>query len=224
MLSKTTRTTIKKGAHKANFDVNELYNIIDESMLAHVAIIDSDTPVVIPMLAWRIGDKVYIHGARNSRLLRNLKKGQQTCLTFTLFDGWVLARSAMHHSAHYRSAVVFGQFEVIEDNREKDRLLNLFIEQIAPGRTEHIRLGNEKELTATELLSISLDEASVKIGNNGVNDDRADLDIPVWAGVLPYRTVVGPLQDSTDLAEGIIKPDYSAAYGTRWVNTDKTNL
>ncbi|MCG7587067.1 pyridoxamine 5'-phosphate oxidase family protein [Photobacterium sp. OFAV2-7] len=224
MLSNTARTTIKKGAHKSNFNVNELYKIIDESLLAHVAIIDSGMPVVIPMLAWRVDDRVYIHGARNSRLLRNLKQGQQTCMTFTLFDGWVLARSAMHHSAHYRSAVVFGQFEVVENNREKDRLLNLFIEQIAPGRTKHIRLGNEKELTATELLSISLDEASVKIGNNGVNDDRADLDIPVWAGVLPYRTVVGPLQDTPDLADGIAQPDYAAAYGSRWVDNDQENL
>ncbi len=221
MLSKTARTTIKKGANKACLNANELYRIIDESLLAHVAIIDSGLPVVIPMLAWRIDDKVYVHGARNSRLLRNLKNGELTCLTFTLFDGWVLARSAMHHSAHYRSAVVFGQFDVIDNNQEKDRLLNLFVEQIAPGRTEHIRLGNEKELTATELLSISLDEASVKIANNGVNDDRADLDIPVWAGVLPYRTIVGPLQDTPDLADEISQPDYSAAYGARWYNSGK---
>lgn len=220
MLSKTARTTIKKGAHKASFDVSELYNIIDGSLLAHVAIIDSGMPVVIPMLAWRVDDKVYVHGARNSRLLKNLKGGEQTCLTFTLFDGWVLARSAMHHSAHYRSAVVFGQFDIIEDNQEKDRLLNLFVEQIAPGRTQHIRLGSEKELNATELLSITLDEASVKIANGGVNDDRADLDIPVWAGVLPYRTVIGPMQDTPDLAEGIAQPDYSQAYGARWHSLD----
>ncbi len=138
MLSKTARTTIKKGANKACLNANELYRIIDESLLAHVAIIDSGLPVVIPMLAWRIDDKVYVHGARNSRLLRNLKNGELTCLTFTLFDGWVLARSAMHHSAHYRSAVVFGQFDVIDNNQEKDRLLNLFVEQIAPGGARNI--------------------------------------------------------------------------------------
>jgi len=107
-------------------------------------------------------------------------------------DGWVLARSAFHHSAHYRSAVVFGQFNVIEENAEKDRLLNHFIEQIAPGRTEQVRLSNEKELNATELLAIGLEEASVKISAFGVNDDSSDLDRPVWAGILPYRTVVGP--------------------------------
>ncbi|HHF2898236.1 TPA: pyridoxamine 5'-phosphate oxidase family protein [Vibrio alginolyticus] len=216
MLSNTNRTEIKKGAHKAVSDVSKLHAIIDDSLIAHIAITNESGPVVIPMLAWRVDDYVYIHGANNSRLLRSLKQGVQTCLTFTLFDGWVLARSAFHHSAHYRSAVVFGQFEVVEDNQEKDRLLNHFIEQIAPGRTEQVRLSNEKELKATMLLRISLTEASVKISNFGVNDDAEDMDIPVWAGVLPYRTVVGPLQACDDLYEGIAEPDYRSAYSNRW--------
>ncbi|WP_050932254.1 pyridoxamine 5'-phosphate oxidase family protein [Vibrio harveyi] len=216
MLSSTNRTKIKKGAHKAVTDVDKLHAIIDESLIAHIAITNDTGPVVIPMLAWRVDNYVYIHGANNSRLLRSLKQGVQTCLTFTLFDGWVLARSAFHHSAHYRSAVVFGQFEVVEDNNEKDRLLNHFIEQIAPGRTEEVRLSNEKELKATMLLRISLVEASVKVSNFGVNDDAEDMDLPVWAGVLPYRTVVGPLQACDDLYEGIVEPDYRSAYPNRW--------
>ncbi|EGU9027935.1 pyridoxamine 5'-phosphate oxidase family protein [Vibrio parahaemolyticus] len=216
MLSNTNRTEIKKGSHKAVYDVSKLHAIIDESLIAHVAITNESGPVVIPMLAWRVDDYVYIHGANNSRLLRSLKQGVQTCLTFTLFDGWVLARSAFHHSAHYRSAVVFGQFEMVENNQEKDRLLNHFIEQIAPGRTKQVRLSNEKELKATMLLRIPLTEASVKISNFGVNDDAEDMDIPVWAGVLPYRTVVGPLQACEDLYEGIAEPDYHSAYSNRW--------
>ncbi|MCZ0921383.1 pyridoxamine 5'-phosphate oxidase family protein [Vibrio diabolicus] len=216
MLSNTNRTEIKKGAHKAVSDVSKLHAIIDESLIAHIAITNESGPVVIPMLAWRVNDYVYIHGANNSRLLRSLKQGVQTCLTFTLFDGWVLARSAFHHSAHYRSAVVFGQFEMVENNQEKDRLLNHFIEQIAPGRTKQVRLSNEKELKATMLLRIPLTEASVKISNFGVNDDAEDMDIPVWAGVLPYRTVVGPLQACEDLYEGIAEPDYRSAYSNRW--------
>ncbi|MET2897173.1 pyridoxamine 5'-phosphate oxidase family protein [Vibrio rotiferianus] len=216
MLSNTNRTEIKKGVHKAVSDVNKLHAIIDESLIAHVAITNESGPVVIPMLAWRVDDYVYIHGANNSRLLRSLKQGVQTCLTFTLFDGWVLARSAFHHSAHYRSAVVFGQFEIVDCNQDKDRLLNHFIEQIAPGRTEEVRLSNEKELKATMLLRIPLTEASVKISNFGVNDDAEDMDIPVWAGVLPYRTVVGPLQACDDLYEGIAEPDYRSAYPNRW--------
>ncbi|HGY9566765.1 TPA: pyridoxamine 5'-phosphate oxidase family protein [Vibrio harveyi] len=216
MLSSTNRTEIKKGAHKAVTDVDKLHAIIDESLIAHIAITNDTGPVVIPMLAWRVDNYVYIHGANNSRLLRSIKQGVQTCLTFTLFDGWVLARSAFHHSAHYRSAVVFGQFEVVEDNNEKDRLLNHFIEQIAPGRTEEVRLSNEKELKATMLLRISLAEASVKVSNFGVNDDAEDMVLPVWAGVLPYRTVVGPLQACDDLYEGILEPDYRSAYPNRW--------
>ncbi|MEF1201525.1 pyridoxamine 5'-phosphate oxidase family protein [Vibrio owensii] len=216
MLSNTNRTEIKKGVHKAVSDVNKLHAIIDESLIAHVAITNESGPVVIPMLAWRVDDYVYIHGANNSRLLRSLKQGVQTCLTFTLFGGWVLARSAFHHSAHYRSAVVFGQFEIVDCNQQKDRLLNHFIEQIAPGRTEEVRLSNEKELKATMLLRIPLTEASVKISNFGVNDDAEDMDIPVWAGVLPYRTVVGPLQACDDLYEGIAEPDYRSAYPNRW--------
>ncbi len=216
MLSNTNRTEIKKGAHKAVSDVSKLHAIIDESLIAHIAITNESGPVVIPILAWRVDDYAYIHGANNSRLLRSLKQGVQTCLTFTLFDGWVLARSAFHHSAHYRSAVVFGQFEMVEDNQEKDRLLNHFIEQIAPGRTKQVRLSNEKELKATMLLRIPLTEASVKISNFGVNDDAEDMDIAVWAGVLPYRTVVGPLQACDDLYEGIAEPDYRSAYSNRW--------
>ncbi|WP_295891838.1 pyridoxamine 5'-phosphate oxidase family protein [uncultured Vibrio sp.] len=220
MLSKTERTTIKKGAKKAVFESAALHQIIDESLIAHIAIEDSNGPIVIPMLAWRVDNNVYIHGAKNSRLLKQLKQAKQTCLTFTLFDGWVLARSAFHHSAHYRSAVVLGHFEHIDDNAEKDRLLNLFIEQIAPERCSEVRLGNEKELTATELLVIPLTEASVKVSNFGVNDDLADLDVPVWAGVLPYRTVVGPLERCEDLDSSIPEPDYSAAYGDRWHNSE----
>ncbi|PMO38121.1 flavin-nucleotide-binding protein [Vibrio sp. 10N.222.52.B12] len=216
MLSNTNRTEIKKGVHKTVSDVSKLHAIIDESLIAHIAITNESGPVVIPMLAWRVDDYVYIHGANNSRLLRSLKQGVQTCLTFTLFDGWVLARSTFHHSAHYRSAVVFGQFEMVENNLEKDRLLNHFIEQIAPGRTEEVRLSNEKELKATMLLRIPLTEASVKISNFGVNDDSEDMDIPVWAGVLPYRTVVGPLEPCNDLYEGIQSPDYRQAYPNRW--------
>lgn len=216
MLSNTKRTDIKKGTRKASFDKESLYQIIDESLVVHIAIVEESGPFVIPMLAWRVDDHVYIHGANNSRLMRNLKKGEQTSLTFTLFDGWVLARSAYEHSAHFRSAMVFGTFNTIDDNKEKDRLLNHFIEHIAPGRTQDIRLSSEKELSATALLGIPLTEASVKISNGDVDDNAADLEHPVWAGYLPYKTKIGPLKPVDDLKDTIATPDYSAAYGSRW--------
>lgn len=220
MLSATKRTTINKSPQKTCTDQQQLHQIIDESLMAHVAIQEAHGPVVIPMLAWRVGELVYVHGAKNSRLIKQLKKGEPSCLTFTLFDGWVLARSAFHHSAHYRSAVVFGAFSIVADQHEKDRILNHFLEQIAPARTTEARLGNERELAATELLSIPLTEASVKVSNNPPSDDAADLDLPVWAGIMPYKTVVGPLVPAPDLAEGIATPDYSSAYPGRWHNSD----
>ncbi|MCG7497259.1 pyridoxamine 5'-phosphate oxidase family protein [Vibrio sp. Of7-15] len=219
MLSKTKRTELKKARHKASFDEKSLYDIIDESKIAHIAILQDGAPMVIPMLAWRIDNHVYIHGAKNSRLLKNLKQAEETCLTFTLFDGWVLARSAFHHSAHYRSAVVLGQFSVVDNNTEKSLLLDHFLEQIAPGRSKQARPGNEKELSATELLVIPLTEASVKISNNPVSDDKQDMDLPVWAGVLPYKTVVGPLKRDAEVDKFIEEPDYSNAYPNRWHQT-----
>jgi len=219
MLSATKRTEIKKGAHKAITEQQALYNIIDESLVAHIAISDSEQPYVIPMLAWRVKETVYIHGANNSRLMRSLKSGINTCLTFTLFDGWVLARSAFHHSAHYRSAVVLGQFTPVENKHEKDRLLNHFIEQIAPGRTDDVRLSSDRELNSTMLLAIPLTEASVKVSQGDVNDDLNDMDLTAFAGFLPYRTVVGPLKAMPD-SKHSHTPDYSQAYGTRWYDQE----
>lgn len=215
MLSATKRTEIKKGAHKAVNEQQALYDIIDESMIAHIAISDAEQPYIIPMLAWRVENTVYIHGANNSRLMRNLKSGVNTCLTFTLFDGWVLARSAFHHSAHYRSAVVLGQFTPIDCDQKKDVILNHFIEQIAPGRTEDVRLSNERELRSTMLLAMPLTEASVKISRGDVNDDLGDMEISAFAGFLPYRTVIGPLTAMPDSTHTSV-PDYSQAYGKRW--------
>ncbi|USD67195.1 pyridoxamine 5'-phosphate oxidase family protein [Vibrio sp. SCSIO 43136] len=216
MLGRTKRTEINKGAHKASFEPEQLHRIIDESLLGHIAFADQEQPMVIPMLVWRVADHIYVHGANNSRLMRVLKSGQATCVTFTLFDGWVLARSAFHHSAHYRSAVVLGHFEEVSSNQIKDQLLNHFIDQIAPGRSEQVRASEKRELAATTLLKMPLTEASVKISNNNVNDEPRDMNHPVWAGILPYRTKVGPLIDDPDLLPTQSAPDYSSAYGERW--------
>ncbi|MEZ8079959.1 pyridoxamine 5'-phosphate oxidase family protein [Enterovibrio norvegicus] len=211
----TERTRVRKGAHKAVKDQEALYSIIDESKLAHVAFNDKRGPTVIPMLAWRIGNNIYIHGAKNSQMLKHLKNGEPCSMTFSILDAWVLARSAFHHSAHYRCAMAFGRFSVVEDNGEKSIALDAFLEQIAPGRSKEARPGNEKELTATEMLVMPLDETSVKIGRHGVNDDLADMDIDVWAGILPFRTVVGPLEPTSDNKIDEV-PDYSSAYKGRW--------
>ncbi|ODA35156.1 flavin-nucleotide-binding protein [Veronia pacifica] len=206
-MSRTSRTQLKKAAHKVSLEVEHLYQTIDASNIAHIAINDKRGPSVIPMLAWREDDNIFIHGAKNSPMIRYLKSGANTCLTFTLFDGWVLARSAFHHSAHYRCAMVFGQFTTVEDNAEKSRLLDIFIDHIAPGRSKEVRTSSERELTATELLVMPLAEASLKISDRGVNDDIADMDHDVWAGVLPYHTQIGPaITDSKSQVKRV--PDY----------------
>ncbi|WPC75412.1 pyridoxamine 5'-phosphate oxidase family protein [Vibrio porteresiae] len=218
MLSNTPRTEIHKAPQRASQDLQQLHLIIDECLIGHVGIVQEHGPVVIPMLVWRVDDHIYLHGANNSRLMRSLAKGAATCITFTLFDGWLLARSAFHHSARYRSAVVYGQFSAIEELSEKDRLLNHFIDHIAPERSKQVRPGSTKELAATMLLAMPLTEASVKINQGDVAEYAEDNDYPVWSGFLPYRTQVGPLEPSDHTPASCSVPDYSQAYGTRWVN------
>lgn len=203
-------------AEKGCQDTNRLHEIIDESLLAHIAIEHDGCPTVIPISAWRVDDHIYIHGAKNSRLIRYLQSGKTCSLAFTLFDGWVLARSAYNHGAHYRSAVVFGQFSTIEDTDQKSKLLDDFINQIAPNRAKHVRSASASELAATAVLSMPLTEASVKISQDPVDDLPSDKDFPVWAGILPYRTQVGPLIADAEQAQDMPIPDYSMGYGDRW--------
>lgn len=217
MLSNSARSTLKKAPHKASDKIEDLHAIIDESKIGHIAFLQNEAPMVIPMLVWRIGNEIFVHGANNSRLMRTLVKAPcDSCVTFTLFDGWVLARSAFHHSAHYRSAVVFGKWEMVADADKKDAYLNEFIEQIAPSRLDSIRHSDERELAATMLLKMTLEDASVKISNGAVNDEERDLDVRAWAGFLPYRTVVGPLIADPGLESTVPTPDYSSAYSSRW--------
>ena len=216
MLQETKRSTIKKMPEKGVKDKAILCEIIDESLLAHIAIMGEDCPMVIPMSAWRIDDHIYIHGAKNSRLMKSLAQGQTCSLAFTLFDGWVLARSAYNHGAHYRSAVVFGQFDVVEGAQQKSDVLDAFIDCIAAGRSALVRSGSASELSATTVLKMPLTEASIKVSDGGVDDLASDKHSEVWAGVLPYKTVVGPLITDSEVPEDTELPDYSEQYQDRW--------
>lgn len=153
-------------------------------------------------------------------MLKTLKAGCNVCITVTLFDGLVLARSAFHHSANYRSAVVLGQMTLLESNKNRLEALQIFMDHIAPGRWQQSRYPNTKEIRATDIFSIELDEVSVKMRAGDPIDDEADLDHAVWAGILPIKQTVGPLQDAEDLASSISRPDYSSAYGNRWKPND----
>jgi nitroimidazol reductase NimA-like FMN-containing flavoprotein (pyridoxamine 5'-phosphate oxidase superfamily) len=170
--------------------------VLDETALCHVGLIDRDRPIVVPTLHVRVGDVVYLHGSPATRLFRSMKAGAMVCLTATILDGWVLARSAFHHSANYRSVVVFGQVEVVTDIERRRAALDALTDRIAPGRRETLRPMTDKEVRGTAVVSIPIVEASAKVRTGPPVDDEADYSLPIWAGVVPVTTSYGaPVPD-----------------------------
>jgi uncharacterized protein len=205
------RTRVNRVARRAHYDTTTLHAILDEAWVCHVAFSDGQSVHCIPTACWREGDYLYIHGSNGSRMLKLAEAGAQVCVTVTHLDGLVLARSAFNHSMNYRSAVIYGVFEAVADEH-KSAVLDTFLEQFAPGRTQEVRGGNRKELAATTVLRISLAEAVSKVRTGGPKDDEEDLDRPVWAGVLPMALM--PLPPEGDSAQsGIATPDYVTGWG-----------
>ncbi|WP_179404467.1 pyridoxamine 5'-phosphate oxidase family protein [Burkholderia guangdongensis] len=180
----TDRARVRRIAHRAHYDRATLHAILDDAYVCHVAFGDEHGVHCIPTACWREGDHLYIHGSNGSRMLKLAATGAQICVTITHLDGLVLARSAFHHSMNYRSAVIYGRFEVVAD-AHKAASLDALVERIAPGRSREARPGSAKELAATTVMRIALDEAATKIRTGGPVDDDEDLALPVWAGVLP---------------------------------------
>lgn len=178
------------------FDRETVAAILDEAMVAHVGFAHEGQPYVIPTLHARVGEQVYFHGSAASRTIRALSAGAQACLTVTLLDGLVLARSAVHHSVNYRSVVVLGAARPVEDLSERMAAIQAFTERLIPGRWEEARPPTTKELKAISVLALPLDEASAKIRSGPPVDDEEDYALDVWAGVIPVRTSAGaPLPD-----------------------------
>jgi len=200
----TVRTRVRRVAHRGHYDRTTLHAILDEAYVCHVAFADELGVHCIPTACWREGDHLYIHGSNGSRMLKLAGSGAQVCVTVTHIDGLVLARSAFNHSMNYRSAVIYGAFEVVPD-AQKPVVLDTFMDVLAPGRSQQVRPGNAKELAATTVLRIPLDEAACKIRTGGPKDDAEDLDLPVWAGVLPMALL--PLSPVVDAAPAGT-PDY----------------
>ena len=209
---RTERTTLKRLPKRGEFDREKVYEILDEAFICHVGFVHHEKPVVIPTGYGRVGDNLYIHGSQASRMLRSLSGGIDVCVTVTLLDGLVLARSAFHHSVNYRSVVVFGKAEVVEEYDEKMRALAAFTDHIVPHRWQDVREPNEQEMKATMVLRLPLVEASAKIRTGGPIDDEEDYALPVWAGVLPVRLMAGEAIDDERLGEGIAAPDYVCRY------------
>ncbi|HEY8527884.1 MAG TPA: pyridoxamine 5'-phosphate oxidase family protein [Acidimicrobiales bacterium] len=205
------RSTVRRLPERAAYDRATVHAILDEGLVAHVGIATDDGPVVIPMAYARDGDRVLIHGSPASRLLRSAR-GADVCLTVTLLDGLVLARSAFHHSLNYRSVVVQGRAEVLDDLEARRAALDRLVEAIVPGRTADARPPTERELRATTVLALPLDEASVKVRRGGPREEDEDLALPVWAGVVPLALTAGPPVPDDLHDPGVPPPGYVTAY------------
>lgn len=202
----TDRTKVRRLPKRGTYERETIHAIIDEALICHVGFIvapegapgaaGAGAPVVIPTIHWRDGDTLYVHGSAASRMLRRLNEGVEACVTITLLDGLVLARSAFHHSMNYRSVVVFGRAREVT-GEEKVRALDALVEHVMRGRSSEVRSPNEAELRGTTVLALPLDEASAKIRSGGPVDDEEDYALPVWAGVVPVRLTYGePVADA----------------------------
>jgi nitroimidazol reductase NimA-like FMN-containing flavoprotein (pyridoxamine 5'-phosphate oxidase superfamily) len=208
----TSRTNLKRLPKRGHFDRDIVYAILDEGFICHIGFVVDGQPFVIPTGYARVDDNLFVHGSQASRMLRTLANGVDACVTVTLVDGLVLARSAFHHSINYRSVVVFGRATLVEDREEKDRALFAFSEQVIRGRWNDVREPTESELKQTTVLRLPLTEASAKVRTGPPIDDEEDYSMSTWAGVIPLRLVAGePIADPR-LPAGIDVPNYVMNY------------
>jgi nitroimidazol reductase NimA-like FMN-containing flavoprotein (pyridoxamine 5'-phosphate oxidase superfamily) len=210
--SQTPRTALKRLPKRGVYDRELINQILDEGFVCHVGFAVDGQPFVIPTGYARADDELLIHGSQASRMLRTLSSGIEVCVTVTLIDGLVLARSAFHHSMNYRSVVVFGRATLVDDREEKLAALRALSEHMIPGRWDEVRGPNEQELTATTVLALPLAEASAKVRTGPPLDDEEDYDLPVWAGVIPLRLIAdSPIADPR-LKANIKAPQYANDY------------
>lgn len=206
---KTERTRVRRIPKRGAYDAETIHSILDSAFLCHVGFVADGQPYVIPTGYGRVGDRLYIHGSAASRMLRNLSRSIDVCLTVTILDGLVLARSAFHHSMNYRSVVILGKAELVTDAEEKMTALTAISDQIIAGRWDEVRPPNETELKATSVLRLEIAEASAKIRTGPPVDDDEDYALPIWAGVVPMRLMTDPpiaderLEASIEVSESV---------------------
>ena len=211
----TERTQVHRLPKRGVYDRERVYSILDEGLVCHVGFVVDGKPVVIPTGYGRKGDTLYLHGSPASRMFQALGQGVDVCITVTLVDGVVMARSAFHHSMNYRSVVIFGKASLLNDPDAKREALQAFTEHIAPGRWQEVRQPSEKELRSTIVLAMPLDEVSAKVRTGPPLDDEEDYALPVWAGVLPLElTPAAPVPDDRLPRETRV-PDYLRAYSRK---------
>jgi uncharacterized protein len=198
---------VKQSPKRAVYDKETIYPTVDEALICHVGFSIDNQPFVIPTIHARRNDTIYLHGSTKSRLINHIKAGNNVCVTVTLLDGLVLARSVFHHSMNYRSAVLFGKGREVNE-KEKLAALELITEKLIPGRWNDSRLPNEKELKATAVVAIYIENASAKIRTGGPNDDAEDYNLDYWAGVIPVKQIMMTPEPDARLNEQINIPEY----------------
>ena len=194
---------VRQLREKAVYDRETVHGILDSALVASVGFVENDQPVVVPMIYGREGETLFLHGARKARVIRLLEKTQRLCLNVTHIDGIVFARSAFNSSMNYRSATVFGSARLVEDRDEKIHAMRVISEHTMPGRWDELRDPLDKEVKMTGVIAVRIESASAKISAGMPNDEDADYEIPVWAGVLPLQSSLTQLQDDERLLEGV---------------------
>ena len=208
----TRRSQLKRLHERGRYDEESVFAILDAGLVAHIGYVIDGQPYVTPTAYWRRGRQLYWHGSSASRMLRTQSAGIPVCVTVTLLDGLVLARSGFHHSINYRAVMAFGRARKIEDAQEKEAELDYFIERIYPGRVATLRPVNQQELKGTTLLAMEIEEASAKVRTGEPKDDEEDYALDIWAGVIPIRQVVGALENDPRLKAGVSVPEHLSRF------------
>ena len=218
--SKSEKTRIRRLPKRGHYDRETIYRILDEALICHVGFAVEGQPYVIPINFARMDDTIVLHGAKASRLLKHIEAGHPVCVEATIVDGLVLARSVFHHSVNYRSVVLFGKGRLVVDEQEKLAALEAVTEHLIPGRWREARLPNPRELNATSVVSIQIDEASAKVRVGAPVDDEEDYTLPVWAGLLPLQEMpLAPIRD--ELQSGDVPLPASVAQYSRKRDSEK---
>ena len=212
-MTETDRSTLHRKKERGNHERAVVDAILDEGIVAHVALSAAEGPLVLPMVYARVGEHLYLHGAVANHLLRTAS-GAPVCVTVTLIDGLVLARSAFHHSVNYRSVVLFGLAELVDDLDEKRAAMTALVDHLVPGRSAGTRLPTDGELRTTAVVRVLIDEGSAKVRTGGPVDDDEDLALDVWAGVIPVTTTFGTPQPDAGRPVDLVVPDHVGARAT----------
>jgi nitroimidazol reductase NimA-like FMN-containing flavoprotein (pyridoxamine 5'-phosphate oxidase superfamily) len=213
----TARSRVRRLAERAAYDPATVEGILDAGLVAHVGLAWHGAPVVIPMAYARVRDTVYVHGSTASRVMRTLKTGDPICITVTIVDGIVLARSAFNMGMNYRSVVIHGRSRLVADPDERMTAFRAIMDHVVPGHWEQVRAPNDAELRQTLVTAVALDEVSAKVRVGGPEDEPEDMTLPVWAGEIPLRTVADPAVADDHVLDGVDPPasvtDYSRPFG-----------